>query len=150
MMIESLVKQYNDIASDKFEVYSHESGDRIDVIPAKSYQRPLLNTPVVIESESLSVEEVINSTLNQLSKVSGNCLERGGFVENSLVAKKVQLKTSRPTPAREILAQALDQLGMKRIWLLTYEPQGSCFAFGVFYVQGLVDGQVQPMRQSHN
>jgi len=110
--IESLVKQYNDVAAVKFEVYFHKSGDRIDVIPAESFQQSPLNTPVAINGESLSVEDVIHSTLQQVAANYGNCVERGGIADNSLIVQKTKLKTPGKIPAREVLAQALDETGL--------------------------------------
>jgi len=148
-MLSSLVKQYNDIAPLKFKVYFHKSEDRVDVIPDNSYQQPLLSTPVVINGENLSVEDVVNQTTRQVAIRSGNCLERAGIIDNSLAAQKASFKSAEALPAREVLAQVLDELEMKKIWLVTYDPQSSCFHLGVFNAQQLVDNRVRPVPQTH-
>jgi hypothetical protein len=72
--------------------------ERIDVIPAKSYQKALLDTSVLIEGKELYPEDVINATLQQVAKVSGQCVERGGLPDALLSSRKARLRAPDLSP----------------------------------------------------
>ncbi len=126
-IVRELVSQFDKEFSIHFKLERHEGSSRLDVIPDVPGYIPLLNTKLVLDAKERSVSETIDLILREVAHKTGTCVARGGFIDNELSARVMPFKAQEPTPARDLLAQALSAVKAPRAWLLAYEPSNGCF-----------------------
>jgi hypothetical protein len=116
---------------ERANVLSAGGDGRFDFVFSSSNSVPILSTVISIPSASRSVEETINVILQAVSARTSQHISRGGMADSSLETTQVSVGGNQASPARLLLAQALDALPTRHVWLLTYEPQERSYVFGV-------------------
>lgn len=117
--------------AERVNVVQNGSAGRFDVVVSAGGTEPILSTAISIASESRSVEDTISAVLDAVSTRTAQHISRGGIAKSSLQRTLVNVGGTQPLPARMLLAQALDALPTRYVWLLTYEPQEHSYVFSV-------------------
>ena len=147
--IDSLVKQFNHQSNLRFEMYSHPDMVRLDVVPRVAGQKPVLDTTIKLEKKERSVDRTISEILDRVASTNRVCVKRGGLLAGTMNQRSISLGSSANVPARELLAQALDAMDNKSVWLLAYEPSDGCSYLAVFNVRREVAGVSQFLPRLH-
>lgn len=112
-------------------VLQNGSDGRFDLLFSAGGAKPILSTAISIPSRARSVEDTISAILEAVSARTGQPILRGGIANSSLEITQVTVGGTQSLPARTLLAQALDALPVRLVWLLTYDPQEHSYGFGV-------------------
>lgn len=123
----------NALGSDSVSTTIIKSTDdsRFDVIMSTSGAEPILSSLITLPSAQRSVESTIELILQLVGTQTGQRVLRGGIADPSLSTTSITIGSTQPVPARTLLAEALATLPIKHVWLMTYEPQGQYYAFGI-------------------
>jgi hypothetical protein len=128
--LQSLLQQLNHADFPNYQVIE-ETGDRLGVVPTADNQGLVLSTPVILDSKTRSISETVDEILNLVQAQSGQRIVQGGLIDRVLDTTQVTVGSTAPTPARELLAKALEGAAYKRVWVLTYDPELQEFHFGI-------------------
>jgi hypothetical protein len=118
-------------ADERVTVVQNGGDGRFDILLSAGGAEPILSTAIVIPSQARSVGDTITAILEAVSTRTGQPILLGGIANSSLEITQVTVGETQPLPARVLLAQALDALPTRHVWLLGYEPQMGSYTIGV-------------------
>ena len=122
-----LVEQYNKQGTMKYRVIVN-GNSRFDVVPSAA---SVLDEPVSVDDAPRSLRSEVDTILNALSAKENVRAVQGGLISNSMEQTIVTLHHTGPVPARQLLEEALDQAPDQKVWIFTFEPDGSYFGLGI-------------------
>jgi hypothetical protein len=129
-ILTNLTRQFDQVGLQHFKVIS-PSANRFDVTSAPAGSVALMDTPITLPAAERTIDQTVMAILQQISAQRGVKIIRGGFADGELIRTTISIGSEKAVPARQLLAQALDQAPDGRVWLLTYEPSMGEYAFGV-------------------
>ena len=118
-------------ADERVTVVQNGGGGRFDILLSAGGAETILSTAIVIPSQARSVGDTITAVLEAVSTRTGQPILLGGIANSSLEITQVTVGGTQPLPARVLLAEALDALPVRHVWLLGYEPQMGSYTIGV-------------------
>lgn len=101
------------------------AGQRFTLVPSSSAGMVILDTPIVLTTKSRSISQTVDAILAAVEAKCRCRFVRGG-ISNEFGQVGVIVGSSKATPARDLLTQALS--GTQRVWIQTYDPDMHAFA----------------------
>lgn len=125
VVLQSVVNQ---LSQSHFPLYRvvRTTGRRFTLVPSPSAGMVILNTPIVLATKPRSISQTVDAILAAV-EVKCRCrFVQGGIFSNEFGQTGVTVGSSKATPARDLLAQALS--GTKSVWIQTFDPDMNAFA----------------------
>jgi len=128
-ILDEFAKNLGNGGGEQYQIVTNGGEQRFDLVPVLNGSMPILSTVITVETASRSVGDSISAILKAASTATGQQIVQGGLADSDL--NRVQVTIGGTAQARVLLAQVLDALPFRRIWILTYDPQGQFYAFAV-------------------
>jgi hypothetical protein len=124
-----LAKAFNQADREDHKLVKNGDADRFDLVPTGKGVTPILDTIVTLKPINRTAGESIDALLQAVQAATQQRIEVGGLASPGLTNTYVTVGGTHP--ARVFLAEILDSLSSRKVWLVTYDPEAAHYVISI-------------------